>query len=310
MTSPHKVERKIYFYRINTGRDNAGQLISFNPQTTLETIDNIPFVPDGRRYLVDDDGNAICAWIDNKNDPYHLRFGRIRRSSLPQLEQSGTLSDLPVPPDSGLVEQVHVVFFSNNIVGSEFNFYGPRLSRLGYYLKVKVNGFNSNIIFEPLIRHDILEQLEKIGDIRILDLRIRPSFSSAIKEADTDLASAFEANRKIILPDDYGDEIQIVLHYGKHSRNMIVEKIVNFTKRLVGREDLKSGASRFKIKGKNNETCKVEDIDLLHGYLISKKHILKLGEKNRALDPNDAYRAIHSAYDEQKDQLELAASLI
>ena len=47
-----------------------------------------------------------------------------------------------------------------------------------------------------------------------------------------------------------------------------------------------------------------------HGYLISKKHILKLGEKNRALDPNDAYRAIHSAYDEQKDQLELAASLI
>lgn len=310
MTSPQKVERKIYFYRINTGRDDAGRLISFNPQTTLDMIDKMPFIPNIGRYLVDDEGDATCGWIDEKSDPYyHLRFGKIRRSSLPQIEQSGTLSDLLVPVDSGLVEHVHVVFFPNNIVGSEFNYYGPRLSRLGYYLKVKNRSLYSNIFFEPLLRNNVLEQLEKIGEIRLFDLKIRSSFTSVIKEADHDLGSAFEANCKLLQPDNYGDEIEIVLRSGKGSRSLITEKIVNLVKRLSGREDLITEASRFRLKGKNNETGKVEHIDLLHDQLISKKQILKINEKSRALDPSDAYQAIHSAYNELKDQLELAVSL-
>jgi len=304
-----KVERKIYFYRVNVGVDDKGQPITFDPKEEFNVISNLPFSSDNSRYLLDDDGNAICGWVDKEDDPYHFRFGRIRRSSLPQLEQFGTLSDLPVPPDSGLVEQVHIVFFSNNIVGSEFNFHGPRLSRLGYYLRVKGNSPHPSINFETLLRHDVTSQIKRIGDIRLFDLRIRPSYISVIKEADQDLGSAFEANRKVFQNEDDGNEIQIVLHSGKSSRKLITEKIINVVRSIVGREDLITEASRFKLKGMNNETGRVEHIDLLHEQLISQKQILKLNEKSRALDTSDAYNAIHSAYDELREQIESAPSL-
>jgi len=52
------------------------------------------------------------------------------------------LTDLNVQTFEGLVEPVHVVFFRGGLVGVEFNFYGPRPSRLGYYLQ-KMAGLNA-----------------------------------------------------------------------------------------------------------------------------------------------------------------------
>ena len=70
-----------------------------------------------------------------------MLFCQIRRTGLPQLEQAGTVSDLKIADNAGLVEAVHVVFFPDNIVGADFNFYGPRLSRLGYYLRVNPQSY-------------------------------------------------------------------------------------------------------------------------------------------------------------------------
>lgn len=53
------------------------------------------------------------------------------------MEQAGALSDLRIPTHAGLAETIHIVVFPDNIVGADFNFFGPRLSRFSRYLKEK-----------------------------------------------------------------------------------------------------------------------------------------------------------------------------
>ena len=146
------LERKIHFYRANIGIDGGGKPLPFDPTAALAAITAMPFA-DGMagRYLLDDDGNAVCVWPGSAGVRTTLRFCQIRRTGLPQLEQGGTVSDLNLAADAGLLEPVHVAFFSDNIVGADFNFYGPRLSRLGYYLRVKSSNAVPIATFEPLL---------------------------------------------------------------------------------------------------------------------------------------------------------------
>ena len=47
----------------------------------------------GQRYVVQDDGNVLCAWVDSV-DQQRLRLATIRWSSLPLIEDGGTLNGL------------------------------------------------------------------------------------------------------------------------------------------------------------------------------------------------------------------------
>jgi hypothetical protein len=115
------VERKIYFYRMHVGTDEAGIPVTFDPRPVLRTIDTLPFVGSQERYLVDDESNAVCAWVDDVGAEPKIRLVRIRRAGLPQIEEAGLLSDLNLAVNAGLAEPVHVIFFPNNIVGADFN---------------------------------------------------------------------------------------------------------------------------------------------------------------------------------------------
>ena len=124
--APLTIHRKIHFYRVDIGVDAGGRPLSFDPAPALTAIGGLPFEdgPTGR-YLLDDDGNAICAWPDAYRSLNSLRFCQIWRTGLPQLERAGTVSDLNIAADAGLLESVHVTFFSDNIVGADFNFLRP-----------------------------------------------------------------------------------------------------------------------------------------------------------------------------------------
>lgn len=125
-------------YRADIGEDGGGSPLIFDPSPALTAIDGLLFLygPTGR-YLVDDDGNAVCAWPGAHRALQSLRFCQIRRTGLPQLERAGTVSDLNIAADAGLLETVDVTLFPDNIVGADFNFYRSQLSRLGYYLQLK-----------------------------------------------------------------------------------------------------------------------------------------------------------------------------
>jgi hypothetical protein len=303
------LERKIHFYRSDAGLDRSGKPVAFDPSPALAKIGRLPFSNDAAgRYLTDDDGNAVCAWPGNARTTQSLRFCQIRRTGLPQLEQAGKVSDLNIAADAGLLEPVHVVFFTDNIVGADFNFYGPRLSRLGYYLRTKSNNAVPLASFHPLLRGDVAAQLDHLTDIRLFDLRVNASYVNTIRQANQSLGDAFAANARVLEGD--AEELELILRPSKAGRLSARQRLLGSLKALVRGRDLRENADRFQVKGKHDETGRVELIDLLRDQLIAKKQILRLGERSRAVDENSAYEAIRAAHDELGDELRQAPSVV
>lgn len=296
------VERRIYFYKADAGRDAAGRLVAFDPVPVLRHLEGLPFTVDGR-YWDTGDGHNTCCWIDSVTSRPRMRFGNVRRSGLPQVERRGEIDTLDIPAAAGLLEQVHVVFFGHNIAGSEFNFYGPRLSRLARYIAEKANGTCPPLTFEPLLRQDVMEQIGRLEDIRLLHLKIHASYADVVAEADQDLGSAFEAAARA----GEAEELEIILRPRAHSRQALSSRLLQTVKRLAHGRDLRQESTHFSIKGYDSETGRVETVDILRDQLISKQRIILQDERTRALDSASAYAAIAEAYEELRDELLAAA---
>lgn len=299
--------RKIHFFRADVGVDNGGQPLSFNPDPALTVINRLPFTNDGNgRYLLDDEGNALCVWPTTSGPLRSLRFCQIRRTGLPQLERAGNVSDLNLAADAGLLEPIHVIFFPNNIVGIEYNHYGPRLSRLGYYLRTKSRNAVPLATFNPLLRGDVAEQLDKLEDLRLFKLQIQPSYTNIVRQADQSLGDAFDANAKVLAGPE---EIEVSIKLQKDARQGALKRLLNPLKRLARRKDLRDNTAQFQVRGKREDTDRVETIDLLKDHLIAHKQIVRMGERSRALDPDSAFAAIRAAHDDLGDALHEAAAV-
>lgn len=300
-TKRQSLNRNIFFYRIDAGDDARGRPRTFDVKATLDHIHSLPFEDDGPRYQLVEDDNAICCWIDDSSSTGRLRIGAVRRTGLPQVDRSGVLTDLNIPLSAGLVEQVHVVFFPNRIVGSEFNFHGPRLSRLSSYFSDKARGIVPPVVFEPLIRRDVTEQLDRLTDVRLFQLRIRKSYAEGIVRIDDSLGAAFQAAAQV----SDADEIEITLSPKRFSRNGIGQKMIRIAKSLIGLRGIHEESQKFHVKGFDPQSQKTELVDLLSDKLIVRKQIIRHGERSRALDSASAYSAIESAYNEVREELEI-----
>ncbi len=280
----------------------------FDPAPALAAITARPFT-DGNegRYLVGDDGNAVCAWPGQGGALPSLRFCQIRRTGLPQLEQAGQVADLNIAADAGLLEPVHVTFFRDNIVGADFNFYGPRLSRLGYYLRVKSGNAVPLATFHPLLRNDVAQQLDHLTELRLFDLKVKPAYIDTVRHADASLGEAFAANAAVL--DGNSEDIEVILKPSKDTWLQALQRLIRPLKALARRRDLRENVEKFQVKGKHDETNRVEIIDLLRDQLIARKQVLRLGERSRAVDAHSAFQAIQLAHEELADELRIAAGV-
>lgn len=300
---PPTSERSIYFYRADAGLQASGKPIAINLKPVLERINKLAYA-DGQRYLAQDDGNVLCSWVDSVDDQ-RMRLATIRRSGLPLIEQAGGLNALDLTADQGLYEPIHLQIFDNNIVGVEFNFYGPRLSRLGSYLR-RVVGDNHCPTFtlNPLLRQDVLVQLNRLSQIRVLELAIRPSYASTVRQADQDLGAAFQAASRVGAP----QLVTLKLSPEPHARDWLGQRVLGAARSLASRGDMRENTKTFKVNGFDNQTAKVEAVDVLRDHLVASKRIVRLNVRSRAVDDNAAYAAITQAYSDLKEELNQAAS--
>lgn len=301
---PPSLQRRIHFYRSSVGKDAAGDNIPFAAEDPLSAISRLGFTDSGGRYLLDPDGNALCTWIDGLSPYPRIRFSQVRRVGLPQIDAAGKLSDLDLGASEGLVEPVHMVFFSDGLVGAEFNFYGPRPSRLGYYVK-QIAGLEVVPVFNPLLRSDVAGQLERLGDIRLFELKGHFSYAKILRQADADLGAAFDAAAKLGAP----EEIAIVLKSQKPRAPALLGRLKASARKLVGRSDLRTEASKFLVKGLMKDSGRVEALDLLRDQLIAQKRIVRMNERSRALAREAAYAAIVEAFEELSGELAQAAAI-
>ena len=305
----NSVERKIHFYRVDIGADVGGQPLPFDPLPALNVIDALSFdSSDAGRYAVDSDGNALCVTRLNANSQTSIKvqFGRVRRTALPQQEKAGSVTDLNLATDAGLLEAIHVVFFPNNIVGCEYNHYGPRISSLGNYMRIKSRKTVKRASFIPLVREDPIKQLNRLGEIRLFEMRIHPSYIESIRHVDDSLADAFDANANVFESKD----VQVVLRPIDQGRASALDRFLTPLRNLFRQDGLSPSVERLQIRGRCRDTGRVETIDLLKDQLIATKSIVCLNDRGRALNPESAFDAVIEAYQELRDEIEKAAGIL
>jgi hypothetical protein len=191
---PDTARRSIHFFRIDGGADESGLPVTADLHPTLQKVDGLPFrtADVGGRYVTSGDADQ-CVWIDEVNDVCRLRFANVRRNALPQAEADGRLTDLDLADNAGICEVSHLCIFPDGIVGIEFNFYGPRPSRLAPYLRRAVGDDCPEFKLEALLRQDVSAVLLRKKAVRKLSLNIRRSYISVIEQADGSLGSALRA---------------------------------------------------------------------------------------------------------------------
>ena len=301
------LERNIYFFRAHIGVEDSGSPLIFDPVPALKVIENLPFTNDDTgRYEFDADGNAVCLVNHSNGENPTVRLCRVRRTGLPQLEHAGQISDLDLSPETGLLEAIHVVFLPNNIIGSEYNHFGPRLSRLSGYLHEKSQGAVPRATFRPVLRGDAAKQLDRLTEIRILDMSIRPAYAEIVRKADQSLGDAFAANMRVL---DDPETVELIIRPQRESRQAALERFLTPLRQLLSQDGVLQNVDRFQLRGKCEDSSRVETIDLLKDQLISTTRIVRLNERSRALDPESAFKSIHKAYQDLEEDLLNAADI-
>jgi hypothetical protein len=163
-----RAERQAFFYRAEA-LDGEG----WKRRDILRMIAAL----EGEERYLDADADSVLLPIVDHVPPTgrtlgRLRFFRVRRSNLPAVEEAGSLSDLPIAEAAGLAEPTHIVFAPDRVVVAEYNHFAPRMSALAYYLRLKLDRM---VEFGTFIQDEVLEQLDRLGDVRLVQLTARPS---------------------------------------------------------------------------------------------------------------------------------------
>jgi hypothetical protein len=298
------VERTIRFYRIDAGQDEDGSPIPFETGPALEFLAELR--AEGDFYLERPGKPLLCYFTDSMNAPQQVRLAAIRRSDLPEVEEGGNLEPLVIPANAGLAEQTHLVFFEDGVVGADFNFYGPRASAFRYYHNAKTHGEFAPISVDPLLRADVAQSLARLEDVRMLRLKIRRPYLSALAQANESLAEGFRAAMDL----GNAEEAELILKPRAYSRGSLGSALLTAIRRLARRDDLRNDDVRaFQVTGYDPAADTVEEIDILHSHLLTTKQIVRLSERTNGLDSRSAYGAIQSAYDELHEDIQSAVAI-
>lgn len=297
------VERKIHFFRARVGVEESGRPTPLDLAPLTRVRGPLRFST-SERYQDLGDGTVLGVWVDRQTGPGQLRVASIRRSGLPLVEQDGQLSALNIGARAGLYEAAHVCLFPNNIVGMEFNFYGPRVSRLANFLYLTNPGACPRFVLDPLLRQDVVSQLRRLQALKVVDLQVRSSYASSLAQADESLGSAFQAAAEA----GGAQTVRVVLAPEPYGRARLADRVKRFVQSVASRTDLRENAVNFTVKGWDEQTGALEAVDLLRDELVSTKRIVRLDGRSRAVDQSAAYAAVNQAYTELREDLEAAAA--
>ena len=268
------------------------------PEPIFSTISQMPFNENGR-YLKLNDGNMWSMYVDSNGSPLKARIGTIRKKGLPMMERHGQTTPLTIPPDAGLYEPMHFMIFPNNVVGFEYNFYGPRPGSLKYYLPKKVSNLVDEVELIPLMRRDVHELLSRIGEVRVFRLKIHRDMGELLRELDDNLPDAIGAAKRA----SDAEYIEIVFRSQKYSRHGINIPFLNRLASWLSRSDVRAAVDTLKIRARDEITESIEEFDLLQEYLLSVKQVVKQDEIHRSVNTNAMYTAIQEAYTELRSEI-------
>ncbi len=291
------VKRNISFWRLKCEKNGN----DVDVLDIFKYINDLPFDENGR-YLGISGDRSLVMFVDSLKKPIKLRMGTIRKSDLPLIEKNGLTNPLSLDEGEGLMEPVHLMIFDKNIIGFEFNWYGPRIGVLPNYLLQRTIDLIDNAEIYPLIRKDVLKMLSKVGELKVFSIKFQRDMAEHFKELNNSLKDFFNVIKKTT----DAPTIDITLKHEPYSRNGINVSFLN-NKNLVAKwlknPEVKDNVHKFWIKCKDKETHKTIEFDLIKEYLVSKKFIQTKDDKHKAVDTDSAYGAIIDSYLELKEDI-------
>lgn len=292
-TQDNRAERKIYFYRAFSGDGNAD--FKLDRDKLVNCIDKLKGT--NAYYLDEGDDKITCAEVVKKTKSHRLKLYAIRRQDLPAIDDgsgSGQVKDLSLAATEGLAEAIHIVLYPNNIIAAEFFFYGPRIARLQAFINRRCG---MNVRIEQLYRGDAVERALKFQDVRVLRIKVHPSQETKKALSEAGLDGAIDAAKKM----GAGVYADLTLRAEKND-SKFTQKAKKFIRTLkqTDTRDLFDGAG---IEGLNPDSDHVEPVNLLSDQLVRVAKIKRQSKRTRALDSDDAFAAIKTAYDDVKAEL-------
>lgn len=286
--------RRVYFYRAFFKKDGSES----NLESIFNHINSLPFTNDGRYFKLDG-GNLRSMYVEHSELPFKGIFGTIRKAGLPLLEEMGTTSPLDLPPDAGLYEPMHFMIFPNNVIGFEYNFYGPRINGLKEYLPKKAPNLVDEVELIPLMRTDITELISRMGEIKLFRIGVHRNMGDHLRIINDNLHDAFNKLKEA----DYSEVIEISLRSQKYSRRSInipfINRLPNFL--TEAKDDVDTAI--IKAENTSNENNAVDTFDLLQQYLLTTKSVSKIDDSHRSVNPESMFNAISDAYDELRGEI-------
>ena len=151
------------------------------------------------------------------------------------------------------------------------------------------------------------DRLNNLTELSLLEFRIKPSYSSIVRNIDNSLADALDANAALF---DSLPVVEVVVRIQRNDRQAALARFLGPVGELLRRNDLRDNSDRFKVRGRLRNTGLLDTINLLESHIVSTKGVVRVGARSRAIDPSSAFDAIHEAYAELKAEIDDASSIV
>jgi hypothetical protein len=290
---PNVAQRKIYFHQVapRTGDPDRFRLDRAGVLAAINALSGTPqfYLPEGPA----DEEQNLCAAVDRTRPPHRFRFYRVRRKNLPETEAAGDFEALDLDARRGLAESIHVVLFDDNVVGSEYNHYGPRATTLATFLNERCG---QDVYLKQLVRRDVIDDVLRMSDIRRIRIKAEPAAAAALRGRATGIGGAVDAATSF----SAGKYVDLTLA-ADPADGEFTQRVKSFI-RSIRSSDARAHLEAAQVYGKNEDGL-LEALDLLHDAVVLNREIERESPRSRALDKDAAYRAVEDAYREIQPEL-------
>jgi hypothetical protein len=290
---PNLARRKIYFHKV-FARDGDPEF-TLDRTALMGAIHALSGTTDF--HLDEGDEQYLCAVGDQDAAPQRFRFYRVRRRNLPETEEAGAFEELDLDPERGLAESIHVVLFDEDVIGSEYNHYGPRISLLPTFLRERCD---HDLRLKQLVRRDVIDAILNMQDIRLLRLKVEPGPAAALQNRQSGLGGGFDAAEVF----SAGKYMDLTLSSESDDAGF-TQKVKAFFNDLRGDgpDEVGQLLETAQVYGRSEEGA-LEWFDVLKERVVLSREIERESPRHRALDKDAAYAAIIEAHAQVKAELD------
>nr|WP_320022212.1 hypothetical protein [uncultured Draconibacterium sp.] len=270
------VVRKIYYYEIVFRKYKQAEDENRNYREIIDKIKSSCDSNYKNRFLRkkprDENKYGVLNYknFKGKDGLYGFKFIRMRKDVFPQImnDIDANIEDITDAENKSIVESTHIIVDCRDKevlrLGIEFNFDGSRINDFMVYLRqIGSNIKFSRSLITSIISNDTLEEVaNKIGDCKMLKIKVLKENVKNVKEHDNELGTVLENLKKFSKSKFF--TLNIRLDFEKNNRKN-KDRILKFVRTFTKDKDTLDSYEIFKIEAEDTSKDErvFESFDLL-----------------------------------------------